>query len=112
MKRRKINEREAKKNSNVRHGCLTSGNVRYFPIGIFRSGLWDVRDRINYRWMCGITVLHNKGRGYRVLILSSNDMNGGSYKRMNAANKERFCRYERGSLLLLLSAEKRCEGHG
>ena len=44
--------------------------------------------------------------------LSSYDRNGWSFKRMNWAGKGRSCRGEGGSLLLLLFADKKYEGHG
>ena len=48
----------------------------------FRSGVLDVRDKRRYGSRCGIP-LHRKNKWGQGLVLSSHDINGGSYKRIN-----------------------------
>ena len=57
-------------------------------------------------------LLHEKGRRDKGLVLPSHDRNGGGFRRMNGAGRGKSCRSEGGLLLLLLTAEKKTEGHG
>ena len=77
-------------------------------IGIFRSGMWNARERRKYGRRCGF-LFHKKGRGDLMLVLSSHENNGGSSKMINGAEKGKSYRSEGGLLLLLLSAEKKSE---
>ena len=64
------------------------------PIGLFRSGVWDARDRIKYgqRFLFFLHLhffLQVKEKEDWELVLSSYDRNAGSYKRINVARKQK-----------------------
>jgi len=59
--------------------------------GATRPRMSDARNRRKYERWCG-TLLHRRGRGGYGLVLSSYDMNGGSYRKMNEVVKGYFCR--------------------
>ena len=56
------------------------------PIGPSRSGVLDARNRRKHGRWC-LVLLHRRSRGDYGLVLSSHDMNGGSYRRMNEVGK-------------------------
>ena len=61
------------------------------PTGPTQSGVSDARNRRRHGWWCGAPI-HRRGRGGYGPVLSSHDMNGGSYRKKTEVVKGYFCR--------------------
>ena len=95
-------ERRGRRSKKWRHGRF----YRSLSVGVL-----DAKERRKYGRNCGV-LLHRKDRGARGSVLSSDDKNGESCKRMNGIGKGKSCKGEGYLLLLLLFVEKQSEGHG